>query len=324
MSYTFTHPERLWLLVGVAGIVAAYVALHRHRQKVIARYTNPALLTSIAPAQQGWRRHLPQGLAILGLLAIVGAIAQPTHDERVAKNEGILIDAVDVSASMRASDVSPSRLEAAVNGALDFVDSVPSGIAVGLVAFDGGARLLVSPTTDRSAILSAIEQLQTGPGTAAGEAIYTSLDAITAALAPGATTRAAAAGTKLPAEIVLLSDGVTTIGRSVEEAAQAAADAGVAISTIAFGTSDGTVTIERERIPVPADPTTMSKVAEISGGDFFVATSSGQLKDVYRTIQLEVAYTTQPREITRALLGFALIALIGTTVVAMASSARTL
>jgi Ca-activated chloride channel family protein len=321
---TFTHPERLWLLIGVVGIVAAYVALHPHRQKVIARYTNPALLTSIAPDQQGWRRHLPQGLALLGLLAIVGAIAQPTHDERVAKNEGIVVVAVDVSASMRATDVSPSRLEAAVNGALDFVDSVPAGIDVGLVAFDGGARLLVSPTNDRAAIKSSIEGLQTGPGTAAGEAIYTSLDAITAALAPGATTKAQDAGTKLPAEIVLLSDGVTTVGRPVEEAAQAAADAGVAISTIAFGTAEGTVTIDRETIPVPADPKTMSKVAKISGGDFFVATSSGQLNDVYKTIQLEVGYTTQPREVTRALLGFALIALIGATVVAMTSTARML
>ena len=319
---SFLHPDRLWLLVGVGGLVVAYVALHRRRGQTIARYTNPALLNRIAPNPLGWRRHVPSALAVLGLVAIVGAIAQPTRDERVARNQGIVVVAVDVSASMRATDVSPTRLEAAVNGALDFVQSVPSGIDVGLVAFDGGARLLVSPTTDRDAILNAIEQLQTGPGTAAGEAIYTSLDAITAALAPGAATRASTSGRKLPAEIVLLSDGVTTVGRPVAEAAKAAADAGVTVSTIAFGTANGIVTVDRQEVPVPADPTTMAKVAKLTGGDFFVATSSGQLHDVYRTIQLDVAYTTQPHEITTALLGLALVALIGATALAMGLTAR--
>jgi Ca-activated chloride channel family protein len=319
---SFLHPDRLWLVLGVAGLAAVYVVVHRRRQHAIARYTNPALLSRIAPDQLGWRRHLPGALALVGLLAIVGAIAQPTRDERVARNQGIVVVAVDVSASMRATDISPSRLDAAVNGALDFVESVPAGIDVGLVAFDGGARLLVSPTTDRAAILNAIEGLQTGPGTAAGEAIYTSLDAITAALAPGAATRASAAGTKLPAEIVLLSDGVTTVGRPVAEAAKAAADAGVTVSTIAFGTANGVVTVDRKKVPVPADPDTMASVAKISGGDFFVATSSGQLHDVYRTIQLDVAYTMQPREVTTALLGFALVALVGATALAMALTAR--
>jgi Ca-activated chloride channel family protein len=319
---SFLHADRLWVLVGVAGLAVAYVVVQGRRRKALARYTNPALLGSIAPNQQGWQRHVPSALALVSLVAIVVAVAQPTRPQRVARNEGVVVVAVDVSASMRATDISPSRLEAAVNGALDFVQSVPAGIDVGLVAFDGGARLLVSPTTDRAAILNAIEGLETGPGTAAGEAIYTSLDAITAALTPGASTRAAASGKKLPAEIVLLSDGVTTVGRPVEEAAKAAADVGVTVSTIAFGTATGVVTVDRERIPVPADPTTMSNVAKISGGDFFVATSSGQLQDVYRTIQLEVAYTTQPREITGALLGAALVALVAGTALALGWTAR--
>ncbi|MEY2435921.1 MAG: Ca-activated chloride channel [Acidimicrobiaceae bacterium] len=319
---SFLHPDRLCLLIGVAGLIVAYVVLQRRRQAAIARYTNPALLSSIAPNQQGWRRHLPSGLAIIGLLAIVGAIAQPTRPERVARNEGVVVVAVDVSASMRSTDVSPTRIDAAISGAVSFVGSVPPGIEVGLVAFDGGARLLVSPTTDRATVLAAITGLQTGPGTAAGEAIYTSLDAIKASLSPATTSTASATGKQLPAAIVLLSDGVTTVGRPVEGAAKAAADAHVPISTIAFGTPNGTVTVEGQRIPVPADPATMSRVAKISGGNFFEAASSGQLHDVYRTIQLDVAYTTQQREITRALLGVALIALVGATLLAMGSTAR--
>jgi Ca-activated chloride channel family protein len=321
---TFLHPDRLWLLVGVAGLIVAYVVLQRRRQAAIARYTNPALLSSIAPNQQGWRRHLPSGLAMIGLLAIVGAIAQPTRPERVARNEGVVVVAVDVSASMRSTDVSPTRIDAAISGAVSFVGSVPPGIEVGLVAFDGGARLLVSPTTDRNAILNAIEGLQTGPGTAGGEAIYTALDAITAALSPGTTTRATANGQRLPAAIVLLSDGVTNKGRPIVQAAQAAADAGVPVSTIAFGTPSGTVTVDRQTIPVPADNATMARVAKISGGDSFEATSLGQLHDVYRNIEFAVGYTTQQREITRTLLGTAVAALVLSTILAMALTSRAL
>jgi Ca-activated chloride channel family protein len=321
---SFLHPGRLWLLVVVAALIVCYVVLQRRRQQAIARYTNPAMLAGLAPPPLGWRRHLPNALALFGLVAIVGAIAQPARAERVARNEGVVIVAVDVSASMVATDVSPSRLQAAVSGALDFANSVPRGIDLGLVAFDGGARLLVSPTTDRNAILNAIEGLQTGPGTAGGEAIYTALDAITAALSPGTTTRATANGQRLPAAIVLLSDGVTNKGRPIVQAAQAAADAGVPVSTIAFGTPSGTVTVDRQTIPVPADNATMARVAKISGGDSFEATSLGQLHDVYRNIEFAVGYTTQQREITRTLLGAAVAALVLSTILAMALTSRAL
>jgi Ca-activated chloride channel family protein len=320
----FLHPSRLWLLIVVVGLIVGYVLLQRRRQQAIQRYTNPALLASIAPRSLGWRRHVPTALALVGLTAIVGAIAQPVRSERVPRNEGVVIVAVDVSASMIATDVAPNRLRAAASGALDFANSVPPGIDLGLVAFDGGARLLVSPTTDRNTVLNAIEGLETGPGTAGGEAIYTALDAITAALNPGSTTDTAATGKRLPAAIVLLSDGVTNKGRSILQAAQAAADAGVPVSTIAFGTPSGTVTVDRQTIPVPADNATMAKVAKISGGGYFEAASLGQLRDVYRNIQLTVGYTTQQREITRALLGTAVAALVLSTILAMALTSRSL
>jgi Ca-activated chloride channel family protein len=320
----FLHPGRLWLLIVVAGLIAGYAMLQRRRQQAIARYTNPALLSSIAPRQLDWRRHLPTALALVGLTAIVGAIAQPVRSERVPRNEGVVIVAVDVSASMIATDVAPSRIQAAVSGALDFANSVPPGIELGLVAFDGGARLLVSPTTDRNTVLNAIESLQTGPGTAGGEAIYTALDAITATLNPGRTTSTTTNGKRLPAAIVLLSDGVTNKGRPITQAAQAAADAGVPVSTIAFGTPSGTVTVDRQRIPVPADNATMAKVAKVSGGDYYEAASLGQLHDVYRNIQLTVGYTMQQREVTVALLGTAVAALVLSTILAMALTSRSL
>jgi len=316
----FLHPERLALLLVVVAVAAGYLLLQRRRQQAVARYTNPAMLGSIAPPSLGWRRHASTALAIGALAVVVIAIAQPTHQVRVPKDEGLIVVAVDVSESMNATDVEPSRIQAAISGALDFVDKVPPGFDIGLVAFDGGARLLVSPTKDRAALTNAIDNLQTGPGTAGGEAIYTALDAIKATINPDALANA----TSPPAAIVLLSDGVTNRGRGITQAAQDAATAGVPVSTIAFGTRSGTIDIEGRRIPVPADETTMASVAKISGGNSFTAGSLGQLEDVYHDIRLAVAYTSEPREVTTWLVGFALLALIAATGVSMALTARSL
>ncbi|HEX4821671.1 MAG TPA: VWA domain-containing protein [Acidimicrobiales bacterium] len=317
---SFLHPERLLLLVLVAAIAVGYLMLQRRRAQAVARYTNPAMLGSIAPASLGWRRHASTALAIGALAVVVIAIAQPTRQVRVPKDEGLIVVAVDVSESMNATDVEPNRIQAAISGALDFVDKVPAGFDIGLVAFDGGARLLVSPTKDRAVLTNAIDNLQTGPGTAGGEAIYTALDSIKATINPDALATAKTP----PAAIVLLSDGVTNRGRSITQAAQDAANAGVPVSTIAFGTRSGTIDIEGRRIPVPADETTMAAVADISGGNSFTAGSLGQLEDVYHDIRLTVAYTTQPREVTTWLVGFALLVLIAATGVSMALTARSL
>ena len=145
--------------------------------------------------------------------------------------------AIDTSLSMNATDIAPNRLDAAIAGATSFVDELPAGIEVGLVAFDSDARLLVSPTTDHDAVKASIATLTTDERTATGEAIYTSLDAVTAALADerlGSTVRTRT----VPAAVVLLSDGVETVGRSVDDAAAAATDADVPVSTIAYGTPD--------------------------------------------------------------------------------------
>ena len=114
---SFLHPERLWLLLLVVALVGGYLLLQQHRRRAIARYTNPALLGSIAPPSLGWRRHASTALAIAGLATVVVAIAQPTRPQRVPKDEGIIIVAVDVSESMIATDVAPSRIQAAISGA---------------------------------------------------------------------------------------------------------------------------------------------------------------------------------------------------------------
>jgi Ca-activated chloride channel family protein len=320
---SFVHPSRLWLLALVVGLGIANVLVQRHRQRAIARYTSSHLHHAIAPDRFGWRRHVPPALALLGLAILILGIAQPARAERIPLNEGVVVLAVDVSSSMTATDIAPSRIEAAISGATNFVNGLPVGIHVGLVAFDGNARLMVSPTADHHAVVSAVKTLTPGPRTAAGEGIYTSIDAIKASLTSDVLAAAKQSG-KLPASIVLLSDGATTVGRSAEGAALAAGDAGIPVTTIAYGTPTGTVTVQGETVPVPADTATMARVAQVSGGKYFEAASAGQLKAVYTDIQTRVGYTTEPREITRGVLGVAMVMLAAATTLAFAWAARAL
>jgi Ca-activated chloride channel family protein len=223
----------------------------------------------------------------------------------VPREAAVVVLAVDVSASMTATDVSPSRIDAAVAAASDFVDDVPERFQLGLVAFDGTARVLTTPTEDHEAVRAALQRLTPGEGTAAGEGIAAALDAIDASV-----EAAGAGGQELPASIVLLSDGATTVGRSVESAAREAADRSVPVTTIAFGTDQGAVVVGGEVVPVPADPEAMAAVADITGGTASEAETAGELHDVYDDIGTRVGSVLEQREIARAFLGAAFVALL--------------
>jgi Ca-activated chloride channel homolog len=317
---SFLHAERLWLLLGVVALAAGYLVLQRHRARTIARYTNPELYDRLAPDRPGPVRHVAPVLALAALALTLVAAAQPTREEQVPREKGVVVLAIDTSLSMQSTDISPTRIEAARAGAKSFVDKLPSGIEVGLVSFDSTARLLVSPTTDHASVDGAIATLTTNERTATGEGVYTSLDAVKAAL----TDEKGTSSKQVPAAIVLLSDGVQTVGRSVDAAASAAADAKVPISTIAYGTPTGTVTIDGQTVGVPADDTTMAAVAKTTGGTSFRATSAGELQDVYSHIQTTIGYETVPREVGRAFIGGALFVLLLAGGVAIFTSARPL
>jgi Ca-activated chloride channel family protein len=202
--------------------------------------------------------------------------------------------AIDVSASMQAQDVKPTRLAAAQQAATDFTEHLPARFKLGLITFDGSARLLVAPTTNHDDVVSAISGLSLGPRTAAGEAVYAALNTLTST---GADKNGAA-------RIVLMSDGATTAGRPVEDAARAAADAKIPVSTIAFGTDDGTVEIQGQTIPVPVDRDALRDLASTSGGKYFEAASGEELTSVYRDIGSTVAYRNVRHEITALFVGF--------------------
>ncbi|MDP9387337.1 MAG: VWA domain-containing protein [Actinomycetota bacterium] len=309
-----------WLLASilVAALAGAYVVLQRRRRHYAVRFTNLELLASVAPRRPGWRRHVPAAVMALAALVLVVGLARPVRDVRVPKEEATVMLVLDTSASMDATDVAPSRLEAAIDAGTEFVAGLPDRLLVGLVAFDGTPRVVAAPTSDHELVERSLRQLSTGPGTAAGEGLYTALDAIDAARAEASEASGTAAA------IVLLSDGVTTVGRPVEQAAAAAAERGVPVTTIAFGTDEGVVEVAGRVFPVPSDPLTMAAVAETSGGRFFAAFSGDELRDVYDDIGTRVGYDVEQREVGMAFVALGAVLLMAALGAALVWTGRIL
>jgi Ca-activated chloride channel homolog len=287
----FLEPQRLWLLLVVAALAVAYVAVLRWRRAATLRFTTVDLLDEIVPRRPQWRRHVVACLQLLGLSAGVIAIARPitTTTERTV-SEGRIILALDVSLSMEATDVTPSRLAAAQQAATDFVDQVPAEVEIGLVSFSGSVTIEVSPTLDHGALDTAIAGLELADATAIGDALVASTnllvqlqdgsaDAVEEDVAPGA--------------IVLLTDGETTFGASTEEGAAFAAEAGVPVFTIAFGTPDGVIVDPGtgDIVPVPVKPEPLRAAAEATGGQAYEAATSSELADAYQRIEAVLGET---------------------------------
>src|ERR1700712_1982357 len=239
------------LYLGIAlGLAVAYVLVQFTRHRRVLRFANMELLQRVAPPVRRRWRHVPAVLLVLALGLLAIALAAPTHDVRIPRNRAVVMLVIDVSESMVSTDVPPTRLAAAKEAGKQFADELTPGINLGLVAFGGSATLLVSPTTNRAAMRTAIDGLQPEERTATGEGIFTALQAIASvgAVMGGGDTPA-------PAHIVLESDGAENVPgdpdapRGAYMAARAAKDQGVAISTISFGTPDGTVDINGQEVP---------------------------------------------------------------------------
>jgi len=285
----FAAPGWLLLLIPAAALLAGYVIVQLRRKRHVARFTNVELLASIAPRRPGWRRHLTFALLFVALALLTLGSAQPTSAVRIPRDRATVMIALDVSLSMEATDVLPSRIGAAKQGAIRFVGLLPPRINVGLVKFGGNASVVVPPTIDRDPVKVAINNLQLQDSTAIGEAVFTCLDAIStfakASTVPGDKPP--------PARIVLMSDGANNKGRTPEQAAAAAKAAGVPVSTIAFGTLNGTVNLPGYGPqPVPADRPTLRELADATGGSYHDAPSSEALQSAYRDIGQQVGYTT--------------------------------
>jgi Ca-activated chloride channel homolog len=290
----FDHPWFFLFLLVVLGLVGLYVAVQAARRKRMLRFANTELLESVAPKRPSRWRHLPTILLVLSLVLFTVAMAGPTHDVRIPRNRAVVMLVIDVSQSMRATDVSPNRMAAAQEAAKQFVDQLTPGINLGLISYAGTATVLVSPTTNRDATKNAIDKLQVADRTATGEGIFTALQAIS-------TVGAVIGGgdTPPPAKIVLMSDGKETVPSNPDNpkgaytAARTAKDQGVPVSTVAFGTPYGTVDMNGQRQPVPVDDEMLKKIAQLSNGQAYTASNLEQLKEIFTNLQEQIGYETR-------------------------------
>ena len=300
---SLTGFQHIWwfvlFLVVVLVLIGLYFVAQRARRRRLKQFANTELLDTVAPQRPTFSRHVPAILLAISLLLCTIALAGPTHDERLPRNRAVVMLAIDVSQSMNATDVEPSRMAAAQEASKQFVNELTPGINLGVIAFAGTATVLVSPTTNRDASRRAIDNLQVADRTATGEAIFTALSSI-------ATVGAVIGGgdEPPPARIVLFSDGKETQPTNPDNpkgaftAARTAKDQGVPISTISFGTPNGTVEVNEERVPVPVDDEMMKKIADLSGGESYTAANVAELNKVYDTLQDQIGYETVRGEAT--------------------------
>jgi Ca-activated chloride channel family protein len=299
------------VLLAVLLVIGVYVVQHFARRRRVLRFANMEVLERVAPARLSRWRHVPTILLATSLVLLTTAMAGPTTEVRIPLNRAVVMLVIDVSESMAATDVAPNRLAAAQEAGKQFADELTPAINLGLVAFAANATLLVSPTTNRGAVKAAIDGLQPAPKTATGEGLFTALQAI-------ATVGAVMGGGDgpPPARIVLESDGAENVPldpnapQGAFTAARAAKDQGVQISTISFGTPDGTVVYQGATIPVPVDDQTLQEICKITDGQAFHANSLDSLKEVYGTLQRQIGYETVKGDASLAwmLLGSVLMA----------------
>lgn len=312
----FTAPWWFLLLLVVAALVIGYLWMLRRQRRNLLRFANLAMLERVAPDRPGWQRHVPLALLLVALVLLTVALAGPTAERKVPRNRATVMLVIDVSLSMQATDIEPSRLAAAQRSAKTFAEQLTPGVNLGLISFAGSATVLVPPTTERASVTQAIDNLKLAEATGTGEAIFAALAAIDAF---GAVV--ADAEGPPPARIVLLGDGKQTVPtpdpddpRGAFSAARAAAEAKVPISTISFGTDYGRVEINGSWQDVRADDESMRRIADLSGGEFYEAGSAVQLSQVYDTLGEQIGYETKRTDASKPWL------IVGTVVAVLAAA----
>ncbi len=286
-------------LLGLAVVPLALAALalaRRRPARYVVRFPALPTLAQVAPRGPRWRRIVPPALLCLALAGLALALARPETTVAVPVEQASVVLVTDTSGSMNATDVEPSRLDAAKDAAERFLDRVPDELRVGLVAFADAPNTVLRPTDDRDAVRAAIGRLAAEGGTATGDALDSALRAL--------GTRAEDSP---PAAVVLLSDGATTVGRDPAEVAREAAAAGVPVYTVALGTEDGVVESQGQVLRVPPDPEALQEVSQLSGGVAFAAEDAGALDEVYERLGSQIGTREEKREISA---GFAAAGLL--------------
>ncbi|HEY1538638.1 MAG TPA: VWA domain-containing protein [Solirubrobacteraceae bacterium] len=316
---SFISPLALLCLAVVPLALLAHVAAQRRRHRYPVRYTAISTLAAIAGEEPPWRRHLPFGLFLLALTLLALSLARPQHTVGVPIERASVVLVTDVSRSMEATDVDPSRLQAARAAAQTFLDKVPSKLRVGLVSFSDSAQTLQTPTTDHGLVSAALKQLQPIAGTSTGAGLATAMDDLKLGLDNSVR--------RPPSAIILLSDGSATDGTAAYDVATEAGHQHVPIYTVALGTPNGSITATGpdgipQTLPVPPDPQALGRIASLSGGASFKAQDSDQLGGIYEKLGSQIGTKPEQRQITVDFAGAGLLALAAAMLAALGINGR--
>jgi Ca-activated chloride channel family protein len=313
---SFSSPTAFVALLVVPLLVALYLYAARRRRRAAARFANPALVPNLVPESPGWRRHVPWALVLASLALLVVGIARPHVVRDVTRNEATIVLAVDTSRSMAATDVEPSRFDAARSVAQAFLEDVPDEYNVGIVSFATSADPVLPPTLDREAARVALRELRLGSGTALGTAVTRAVD-----MALGKREEEAAptpSEDRSPAAVLVFSDGAQTSGEVRPlPAAQRARRLGVPVSTVAVGTGEAVVEVPlpgglKQRVTVPPEPQSLRLIARTTNGTFVDAPGAGSLERVYEELGTRLAKDRKRVEVTSAFAaGGAVLLLLG-------------
>lgn len=322
---TFTWPEMLWLLALVPLLIGGYVWLLHRKKKLAVRYASLSLIREAMGATQRLRRHVPPVLFLLALVSMILATARPLAVVTLPSQHETIILAIDVSGSMRATDVEPNRLAAAQAAARTFVEEQPRSTRLGVVAFAATALVVQHPTQNRQDILAAIDRLHLQRGTAIGSGIIVSLATIfpnagiTLESVGGENAKRPAwksyalneppvakepfkpvpPGSNTSAAVILLTDGQRTTGPDPIEAARLAAERGIRVFTVGVGTAEGEIMgFEGWRMRVRLDEETLKGVSGITNGQYFYAGNAADLKKVYRSLNARFVLEKKETEVT--------------------------
>ena len=314
---SFLWPGNLWALAVVPLVVALYLVAQRRRRRYALRYASLALVKEALGRGPGLRRHIPPALYVLAVLLMTVGLARPVTVITVPSQEGTVILAIDVSGSMRATDLKPDRLEAAKEAARTFVLRQDEHVRIGVVAFSTDASIVQAPTNDKDLVIAAINRLHTQRATAIGRAILTSLDAIfegdegdppsavltkplpAGGLAPRPQRTAAPGSPKAAASIILLTDGQNNQFPPPLAIIDVAVARGVRVYTVGVGSTEGTVvSFEGRMFRTSLDEATLKAIAQATDAEYFLAASETDLKRVYESLTTQLVLRTQKSEVT--------------------------
>jgi Ca-activated chloride channel homolog len=300
-AVSFSSPLYLLTLLVVPAVLVVGLLVDRRRSRYPLAFTNLDVLATVVEQRRSVRRWVPLALLLLALACAATALGRPRAQLSLPQNNGTVIFLVDVSGSMSANDVEPTRLDAAVTAMQTFLDRLPPKFKVGLVTFSSEPEVIAPPTRDRQLIRDALGYLTPEAGTALGDGLHTAVQLAVTSLAKDGVTRTP--GKNLPAVIVLESDGAQNRGvLQPLQAAQQAKAAGIRVYGVALGTPNGVVSfgfgLYTNSIPVPPDPATVRQIAATTGGKAYTARTADRLVNVYKSLGSSIGHKTEKREIT--------------------------